>query len=280
MISQRTSLHDTVTLGEVRNVDTPPDEQDYDACEAAMKQIEAATFPHGNPVAYSSWPLGSIPSHLRRPEPEIVRGAYPWTDAREIVDIFERKVAEFTGAKYAVAVDCCTHGLELSIRYEATHDRVPKTISIPCQTYISVPMIIKQLGYTINFLDFVWTGQYCLLGTNVIDAAVRFMPDMYIPGTLQCLSFQIKKRVCIGRGGMILTDDQRAYEWLSLARYDGRDMSLPYDHPEHIKMQGWHYYLTPEDAARGIIIMDSITDYSDTANQSNYPNAEEMMKNI
>lgn len=30
---------------------------------------------------------------------------------------FENQVAEFFGAPYAVAVDACTHGVELSLRY-------------------------------------------------------------------------------------------------------------------------------------------------------------------
>ena len=29
---------------------------------------------------------------------------------------FEEEVAKFFGAPYAVAVDCCTHGVELSLR--------------------------------------------------------------------------------------------------------------------------------------------------------------------
>ena len=31
---------------------------------------------------------------------------------------FENKIAEFYGAPYAVAVDCCTHGIELCLRYQ------------------------------------------------------------------------------------------------------------------------------------------------------------------
>ena len=35
----------------------------------------------------------------------------------EIVKKFERSIASFFGAPYAVAVDSCTHGIELSLRY-------------------------------------------------------------------------------------------------------------------------------------------------------------------
>jgi dTDP-4-amino-4,6-dideoxygalactose transaminase len=34
---------------------------------------------------------------------------------------------------------------------------------------------------------------------------------------LQVVSFQIKKRIPIGRGGIILTDDFEAYKWLKMA---------------------------------------------------------------
>ena len=41
---------------------------------------------------------------------------------------------------------------------------------------------------------------------------------MYIGGdNFQTLSFQIKKRLPIGRGGMILTDDKK-YDWLVKAK--------------------------------------------------------------
>jgi hypothetical protein len=35
-------------------------------------------------------------------------------------------------------------------------------------------------------------------------------------------------------------------------------LTLPYDDPDHIKMIGYHMYMTPEDAARGIILMDEV----------------------
>ena len=33
-----------------------------------------------------------------------------------------------------------------------------------------------------------------------------------------------KKKIPIGRGGAILTNDKKAYQWLKMARYDGRDI--------------------------------------------------------
>ncbi len=59
----------------------------------------------------------------------------------QVVTEFENKIAEFFGAPYAVAVDSCTHGIELCLRYN--HD---KYISCPKHTYISVPFLASKLN--------------------------------------------------------------------------------------------------------------------------------------
>ena len=43
---------------------------------------------------------------------------------------FENKVANFFGSPYAVAVDCCTHGVELCLRYKNI-----RKIIVPKRTY-------------------------------------------------------------------------------------------------------------------------------------------------
>ena len=105
---------------------------------------------------YTSWPLGNLPPKFRRSEPdEIRKHGYKWEDARDIVDIFERKVADFAGSKYAVAVDSCSNGLFLCLKM-----LIPKEgleITIPSRTYISVPQMIihaggKPISENINFL--------------------------------------------------------------------------------------------------------------------------------
>jgi hypothetical protein len=58
--------------------------------------------------------------------------------------------------------------------------------------------------------------------------------------------------------------------WLRRARYDGRDLSVSQwdDEPECL---GWHYYMTPEDAARGILLMDQTDPHNpDTGTWENY----------
>lgn len=231
-------------------------------------------------MSYNPWPLGQLPLAYRRREPEQVKAlGFEWEDPRDLIDIFEKKVAAFAGSKFAVATDCCTHAMELSLRYLIEIGEIKDyTVKIPKNTYISLPQMLRRLGFNIEFLSFVWTGCYYILGTRVIDGAVRWRPNMYIPGSLQCLSFQIKKRIPIGRGGMILCDSEEEYNWLKLASYDGRDLNLPYDHPDHVKMDGFHYYMEPESAARGLILMSSILPGEDTGNSTNYPDVSKMIK--
>lgn len=219
---------------------------------------------------YNPWPLGKLPEKWQRQEPYLIRQlGYSWDDPRDIIKLFEEKLASYSGAKYCVLTDCCSHAIFLSLKYVNS----PCQISIPAHTYASVPMQIVHAGYQINFIDLKWKGMYQLHPINVFDGAGRFRKDMYVGGdALQTLSFQIKKRLPIGRGGAILTNSKEAYDWLKLASYDGRNLETPYAEPNHITNIGWHYYMTPEDAARGIILMDQITgELEDTMTWLNYP---------
>ena len=59
----------------------------------------------------------------------------------EVVTEFENKIKEFFGAPHAVAVDCCTHGIELCLR----HQRID-CITVPNRTYLSVPFLADKLN--------------------------------------------------------------------------------------------------------------------------------------
>lgn len=224
---------------------------------------------------YNSWPLGRLPDDWQRQEPELIRTlGYRWEDPRDIVEIFEKKLAEYSGASYAVVTDCCSHAIFLSLKYVQAKGRV----TIPRNTYVSVPMQMIHAGLTPAFGDIRWTGLYEIGDTGVVDGAGRFTEGMYFGGgSLHTLSFQIKKRLPIGRGGAILTDSKAAYDWLKLASYDGRDLRTPYDSERHVSMLGWHYYMTPEDAARGIWLMDQLPrESADTMSWENYPDLSKM----
>jgi len=209
---------------------------------------------------YSTWPVGKLPLEFQRPELNIIQDlGYSWKDPRDIIEIFENKIAKFTGAKYAVTVDCCSHGIFLALKYfKATGN-----IIIPAHTYPSVPMQIIHVGANPEFEYQEWEGVYRLKPYPIFDGAVRWTKDMCAGQVgLFVTSFQIKKRVPIGRGGAIITNDADAYNWLIKARYDGRDLNKYDQWEDPLSMVGWHFYMTPEDAARGIILMDNIPEYN------------------
>ncbi len=180
---------------------------------------------------------------------ELNRLGYRWQYPHEVVEIFENQIASYCGAPFAVAVDSATHALELSLRYLGAGGK----IQVPCYTYPSVPMMIHRIGAQIQWKQEEWTGSYQLDPWPVRDSAVELRPASYSSGSFTCLSFQKKKRLAIGRGGMILLDDRAAYDWLRKARHDGRTPGV-FWHDDLIDMMGWHYYMTPEDAARGILL--------------------------
>ena len=159
---------------------------------------------------------------------------------------FENVVARFFGAPYGVAVDCCTHALELCLRYTNAND-----ITIPARTYISVPFLAMKLNLNWEWKDENWKNCYVLGNTNIIDAAVLWEKDSYIPNSFMCLSFQFQKHLSLGRGGMILTDDANAVKQLKKMSYDGRLPDIPW-RDQNINSIGYHYYMTPETAQLGL----------------------------
>ncbi len=234
---------------------------------------------------YNPWPIGKVPKEFQRPELDRLKElGYDWSDPRDVVTMFEEKVAKFAGSKYAVSVDCCSHGIFLSLKY-LQHKKeleIDGVLSIPKMTYVSAPIQIIHAGNKVQFEDLEWSGVYLLKGSRVWDGAVRWNKDMYVGlNALQVVSFQIKKRIPIGKGGIILTDDFEAYKWLKLASYDGRDLNTPYTDENHLRMLGYHMYMTPEDAARGIILMDNTPEENeDTGNSKTYVDVTVMFENL
>lgn len=159
---------------------------------------------------------------------------------------FEKTIAEFFNAPYAVAVDCCTHGIELCLRY----NNITET-SCPSNTYISIPFTFKKLNVNWEFKDQPWKDFYYLGNTNIIDAAVYWKKGGYIPGTFMCLSFQFKKHLNLGRGGIILCEKENDYIELKKLSYDGRLPDIPWAE-QNIDTIGYHYYMTPETALLGL----------------------------
>ena len=106
------------------------------------------------------------------------------------------------------------------------------------------------MGIELKWKDENWIDYYYLT-YNVIDAAVLFKPNSYIPNTFMSLSFQYKKHLNLGRGGMILTDNKKAALELKKMSYDGRLPDILW-REQNINTIGYHYYMTPETAQLGL----------------------------
>ena len=166
---------------------------------------------------------------------------------------FETALAQFTGAPYVVMTDCCTHAIELCMRYDQV-----QTCKFTPYTYVSVPMTMHKLGIEYQYLDHEWqrwVGEYPFVDTRIWDSARRLEANMYRVGQMQCVSFGHDKPLAIGRGGAILLDDETAYRDLLAMRYDGRDLTVsPWVAQREFRV-GYHYRPTIEEAQRGIELL-------------------------
>jgi dTDP-4-amino-4,6-dideoxygalactose transaminase len=185
----------------------------------------------------------------------------------KITEQFEAELCRYTNAPYAVAVDNMSNALFLSLYYEKV---AGMEISIPSRTYPSVPCEIIHAGGKVHFIENnskTIKGAYQLAPTKVWDSALRFTADMYIPGSHMCISFTGPyKHLKLSKGGAILTDDEAACAWFKRARFSGR-RECSY-HEDDLDMLGWNFYMMPELAARGVLLMSQFYNIDGSKKQS------------
>ena len=173
---------------------------------------------------------------------------------------FEEAISDYTGAPYVVALDNMSNALFLALYYEKNVSKKISSdiITIPSRTYPSVPCEIIHAGLKVGFRKVdgnTIKGAYNLEGSNVWDSALRFTANMYIPESHMCISFTGPyKHFKLSKGGAILTDSLEAYHWFKRARYSGR-RECSY-HDDYFDMLGWNFYMMPELAARGLLLMN------------------------
>jgi dTDP-4-amino-4,6-dideoxygalactose transaminase len=177
----------------------------------------------------------------------------------KITEDFEKALSDYTGSPYVVTVDNQSNALFLCLYYE---NIMGKEITIPSRTYPSVPCEIIHAGGKVKFEKVdgkTLKGAYQLKPSKVWDSALKFTHNMYISGTHMCVSFTGPyKHFKLSKGGAILTDDHDAYLWFKRARYSGR-RECSY-HDDHFDMLGWNFYMMPELAARGLLLMGQFYD--------------------
>lgn len=188
---------------------------------------------------------------------------------------FEEALCKYTGAPYAVAVDNQSNALFLALTFENIKGML---VQVPTNTYPSVPCEVIHAEGRVNFSndrfanisDGKLTGAYRLWPTNVIDSALSFTTGMYIWGTHMCLSFTGPyKHLKLGKGGAILTDNRDAYKWFKKARFSGRDeCSYHIDDFDKDPVVGWNFYMMPEIAARGLLLMGQFYEQDGTPKEN------------
>lgn len=180
---------------------------------------------------------------------------YVINDSWDWVSHFENEVSEYCGSKFAVACDSNSNAIRLVLHYLKI---INQDIPIPANTYVSVPNQIILSGNRPKFEKMEWDGMYELGKTSIVDSATAFHKGMYKEyfDSYMILSFHFKKILNIGQGGMILTNDMEFVRWARPMIYDGRHKDKMYDNDE-FECIGWHMYMTPEQAKKGLEIFNS-----------------------
>ena len=177
----------------------------------------------------------------------------------KITEEFEKELSKYTGAPYVVTTDNASNAMFLALTYEKVQGQ---TITIPNRTYPAVPCEIIHAGAKVNFETvngLKIKGAYQLEPTKVWDSALRFTHNMYMPNTHMCVSFTGPYKIFkLSKGGAILTDDYEAYKWFKRARNSGRN-ECSY-HQDNFDMLGWNFYMMPELAARGLLLISQFYD--------------------
>jgi dTDP-4-amino-4,6-dideoxygalactose transaminase len=212
----------------------------------------------------------------------------------QVTKDFERALCQYTGARYAVAVNSCTMALLLAVAWHLRNQvtiedgrewvefrRTP--IEIPKRTYVSVPMSIIHAGGRPTFRDEAWRGAYQLKPLPVFDSARWLTSGMYDSdqfwtvdsNAMVCVSFHATKTLADTQGGAILHDNYEADQWLRRARFDGRTEGVP-PNMDNFTQIGWHCYLSPDVSTRLLWAMAALPKHNDPLPSDDYPDLSQM----
>ena len=202
----------------------------------------------------------------------------------DITRRFESALCEYTGAKYAVAVNSCTAALLLAVEwygYKEINDAkangagmIPllKPVTIPKNTYVSVPQAIIRAGRKVFFDDRKWKGSYRLTPLPVFDAARMFTSGMmaFMDGAMMCVSFAASKILGAEQGGAILHDNRDADAWFRRMRFDGRTEGVdPLE--DTFDLIGHHCLMIPSVAATLLVRLHHLPKHNADLGPYEYP---------
>lgn len=184
---------------------------------------------------------------------------------------FEKELAAYTGAKYAVAVGSCSVAIQLAVKWcDQPQTNHMTDIQIPRHTYPSVPMAIINAGCGVMWRDEVWRGAYQLSPFPVWDSARRFTSGMYVVGQFQCVSFSSSKILGIEQGGAILHDNDEADPWFRRMRFDGRTEGVA-TVDDDFREIGLHAIMLPSIAAQLLLKLSFLPKHNADLPMIEYP---------
>lgn len=192
----------------------------------------------------------------------------------DIVKQFEQAMCEYTGAKYAVAVNSCTEALGICLEWMAK-SRIGsggEILDLPAKTYVGVAVQAVRAGFTCRFKDYEWQnkGYYHVGNSILIDSARLLTSGMYIPDTFMCTSHHWSKHLSTEQGGCILHDNDNLDSWFRKMRFDGRTEGVPVAEDD-IFIMGRHCYMSPSSAALGLTNMQFLPKHNKPLSEANYP---------
>ena len=163
----------------------------------------------------------------------------------EIVEIFEQRIANFVGAKYACGISSATNAIFLALLDKNT------TITVPSVIPPVVCNAILTSGNKVDFNDNVdWVGDSYILHSfedyKIVDSAQKIVKNQYKdecnPEDLMIFSFYPTKPIGSYDGGMIVSDDKEKIDWFKLMCKNGTKFN-PQSWQREVIRPGYKMYL-------------------------------------
>ena len=169
----------------------------------------------------------------------------------EVVQQFERKIANYVGAKYACSIHSATMAIFMSLL-----EQERQTITIPSIIPPVVPNAILTSDHEVAYKDDIdWVGHSYVLHDfgdyKIIDSAQQLDKDQYKEQAneqdLMIFSFYPTKPVGSIDGGMIVSDDKTKIDRLkTLSRYGTNFEDNSWE--RKFVLPGWKMYMNSVQA--------------------------------
>ena len=182
----------------------------------------------------------------------------------KVVIEYEKKIANYVGAKYACAINSATNAIFLIFKMEDYMN--PRTVKIPSIIPTVVANAIITSGNKIEFNDDVeWVGDSYVMHKfrtyKVVDSAQKLERNQFTkeckPDDLMIFSHYPTKPLGGADGGVIVTDDYKKYKWMKEAVLNGTTFANN-NWERGISFPGYKFYMSSIQAK---IIMNNFEHY-------------------